>query len=460
MSSTPLLLENNCEELSPHPLAFYSLSHGVYYLVNRSEDLKQIKKGDIKTQYFQEHGEGVPVITIGKDDKADYPNVDPVFAPGVFYKYFRHNNSKELYWNTFQPTKYMLGKTDTKETEIPFVINGVLDNLFLGEPEAKDHFINWVSYIFNTRNKTRIGYLFRGEAGAGKGLFFDAAITNIFGEGCAGTATNDQLLEKFNSYIKDKLFVAFNEIGGDRKERKKVQGKIKEMITDSVVQVREMRQNSYSARNHANFMFFSNEESPVNIDLDDRRFCAIRTGGNLEKLDWFKSIKERGEDPREQILKESAKFASFLINYPYSERRANVVFDTQERQNIIQSTEKPAKAFAHAIINVDYGFFEELFDDLKQTIPQNTEFGVRYSDDKTDIDKVITLFNSGWEVLKEKGVMPKGPAIQVYSLMGERYKKMTPNLISRSLKSNGLIVKNYRNIYGEIDKGYIPLKNG
>lgn len=450
----PLLEKESCTELKQKAFAFYSLDRGAYFIVNRSDQLKLIKKGDLKDQFFQEHGKQVPMADIDGKSKPDYPNIDPVFAPGVPWGYFKEKKTSQLYWNLFVPTKYMLGETDTKEKELPVTISAVLDNLFSGDEAMKDHFINWIAYIFNTRKKTRIGFLLRGAPGGGKGIFFDNVLSLLFGQS-ASTQSNENLEERYNEYINGKLLVAFNEVGGDQKERKKLQGKIKEMITDPFVQIREMRQNPYAARNYANFMFFSNEESPVNIEIDDRRFCVSRTGGNISKLEWFQDIERSNRDVGEVLRSEAGKFASYLLNYKFSEVTANRVLDSEERQNIITSTESPTKAFAHALIHKNKKFFQELLDDVKEEKGYTGEMGVIFTDNSVSMQQIESDFEKGWDAFVKRNFIPSNSVIPIYQLMGGECGKMTTNRITRAMKRHGVRSSAQKNAFGQTVRGYM-----
>ncbi|MBZ0181027.1 MAG: DUF5906 domain-containing protein [Melioribacteraceae bacterium] len=261
-------------------------------------------------------------------------------------------------FNLFTPTEYMFyGKNNQNislQNNCPY-INALLTNLIPVDSE-RDHFINWLSTAFNTREKLRTAWLFKGGQGSGKNLFFDKVIVPLFGKRHTSVVDDDRLQSDFNAYMMNKLMIAFNEVANEEnKVKRSVKSKIKAIITDTQIIINQKNVKTFEIENCANVMFFSNEVVPVLIEYDDRRFNVVETGGKLGEVQLFKT------DPQlfiNKLSEELDKFAQYLVNYDYSIVKTDVVLSNTAKRNIQEMSMNKYELFAQKLIAKDWEWFE------------------------------------------------------------------------------------------------------
>jgi putative DNA primase/helicase len=85
-----------------------------------------------------------------------------------------------------------------------------------------------------------------------------------------------ELESQFNGWASGKLFMIGNEVVS-RVEKYHLQGRLKNMVTESEWQINEKNLPARLEANHCNFVFFSNRIDIAQLDPDDRRYCVIWT---------------------------------------------------------------------------------------------------------------------------------------------------------------------------------------
>lgn len=121
----------------------------------------------------------------------DYiPDARVVFDPS-------NNKGIELdeapyYVNLYRKTEYMLnqeehvseltyGAAEKLHTITPHIAQLLMHVLGNGKTEF-EHFINWLAYIYQNKNKAMTAWIFTGVPGTGKGLFVHKVLKPLFGE--------------------------------------------------------------------------------------------------------------------------------------------------------------------------------------------------------------------------------------------------------------------------------------
>ena len=85
--------------------------------------------------------------------------------------------------------------------------------------------------------------------------------------------STDQLTGRFNGHMKGVLPLHANEAswGGNKSER----GKLKAMVTDATLPIEMKGHDIIDVDNYLRLIVSSNEDWPVPIDMDDRRFLVL-----------------------------------------------------------------------------------------------------------------------------------------------------------------------------------------
>ncbi|MFZ1290935.1 MAG: primase-helicase family protein, partial [Melioribacteraceae bacterium] len=319
-------------------------------------------------------------------------------------------------FNLFTPTEYMfLEKNNTAidlETSCQRIYS-LLKNLIPVGVE-RNHFINWLSYIFATRNKVDTAWVFQGTQGSGKNLFFKSIIVPLFGKTQTIVIDDDRLQSDFNGYLKNKLFIAFNEVANDEtKTRRSVKSKIKSLVSEESVIINEKHVKVFEMHNFANLLFFSNEALPLLVERQDRRFNIIETGRPLKELAVFK------KNPKgfiEEIGKEIKQFAQYLMNYKYDESIVNDVIENETKNNIKELSMNKFELFATKLKENKWEWFEQFYPMQKRP---------------SDLDFIKNQYLTE-EELKSKKV-EQGKMLRTYGLYGDYY-SIDQGKLTRQLK--------------------------
>ena len=120
--------------------------------------------------------------------------------------------------------------------------------------------------------RPEVAIVFRGGQGTGKNTFVDtmgALVANHFRQ----VNSMDQITGRFNGHMQHVILLHANEAtwGGNKSDK----GKLKAMITDATVPVEMKGLDIVDIDNYLRLMISSNEDWPVPIDVDDRRFLVL-----------------------------------------------------------------------------------------------------------------------------------------------------------------------------------------
>ena len=128
--------------------------------------------------------------------------------------------------------------------------------------------------------KMQTAIVMHGPEGTGKNLFF-GAVREIYGE--YGTLiTQTELEDRFNGWLSRRLFLIANEVISRQELRHHV-GRLKNMVTETVMPIREMWSPIRYESNHANIVFLTNELQALQLGPGDRRYMVIRTPAAMPK---------------------------------------------------------------------------------------------------------------------------------------------------------------------------------
>lgn len=191
----------------------------------------------------------------------------------------------EILWNSYQPTDIT-----PKEGDVNIFLNHI-DYLFSNEKE-KDHLLNWLAYcIQNPGKKIKHVVLITGGQGIGKTFIFKCMQRMLGKKNCLAVS-QDQVLNKFNSFLTTCIFLACEEIHipGDEKKQQQYMNKFKPLITEDEIMIEPKGVNAYIAKNNFNMIMFSNERSPINVEKTDRRFFILNTDARQREEKYYEEL--------------------------------------------------------------------------------------------------------------------------------------------------------------------------
>ena len=272
------------------------------------------------------------------------------------------------YVNMYRQSEYMLNLQKPDEdleygTAIKLVdstpnVYKLISHILGGAPAEFEHFINWLAYIYQNKNKAMTAWILTGVPGTGKGLFIHKVLKPLFGEAQVPMRALENIEEHFNLYMRTALFLAVDEFRmGDSGNIGKMADKLKHQITEPNLTIRAMRTNQVELPSFCNFLFLTNRADAVKIEEGDRRYnVAPRQERKLEEVypELLTNIQE--------LHLELYKLAGILETFKVDERMAHTVLENTAKQEMRQVSMSVLEEFATAIKSGDLPFFSEILD--------------------------------------------------------------------------------------------------
>ena len=360
------------------------------------------------------------------------PDVFPVFKADFDVNINDRIDYQNEKINFFIPTQYMLLNNSTQtfhpRYDFPHIYR-LLMNIIPKYRERK-RFLNWLAGILQTRQKQLTAWVLKGEQGAGKGIFLDYVLKELFGRRQTVKVEDSDLQSDFNPWLKNTIIVAFNEVAHDNSTRNNIKSRIKAIITDPDVMINEKNIRNYFITNYVNCLFFSNEKVPLFIEQKDRRLNVVTTGPNLLSFDWFK------KDPSgfiNSLKPEVSKFAQFLMNWKYDPIAAKTCIDNEEKSAMVSVALNKFEEFAIHLKNADLEWFEEniIYSDYEITqdfLNRKSLFKITEEDLKGSIKKerALEAFNHIY-VNQQVNNIQLGKHLKNSGIRSERSRKIGDN---------------------------------
>lgn len=139
-------------------------------------------------------------------------------------------------------------------------------------------------------NEIATGLVLMGKQGTGKGVFVKT-LGKLFGKHFLHLDSVERLVGNFNFHMKNAVLVFADEAiwGGNKKDV----GRLKAMVTEELALIEPKGKDAIAVPNFRHFIFSSNEDWPIHLDPDDRRFLILPVSDSRkEDIPYFKSIDE------------------------------------------------------------------------------------------------------------------------------------------------------------------------
>jgi putative DNA primase/helicase len=219
--------------------------------------------------------------------------------------------------------EHLCGESSSTEEGVARVVGWVLD---------------WLAYpLQHPGAKMASALVFHGPQGAGKNLFFEA-VAAIYGR-YALVVGQDQLEDKFNDWASQKLFLIGDEVVA-RVELYHQKNKLKSFITGETIQINAKMLPLRTERNHVNVVFLSNEQQPLALEEDDRRYLVVYTPPR-RKDDLYQRVADF------LAAGGAARFLKFLLDRDLGDfNRHTRPAMTRAKADLIELGLKPSERFA------------------------------------------------------------------------------------------------------------------
>jgi hypothetical protein len=270
----------------------------------------------------------------------------------------------ELRWaNQFVATPYLRDVTTPSGT-MPPTIGRVIRSICGNDQETIDYFLNWLSFIFQTRTKTKTAWIFHGVPGTGKGVLLANVLMPIFGPRHVQEYTTTALEDNFNASLEQCLIQWFDEfhVEDAKSGESRIINRIKNLITEDSGMIRAMRRNATQRRLYNNIIIATNHSDPFPLDDRDRRFNvapAQRVPLDLDQHDI------------DTIARELPQFAAILRDYTVDERQVQRILINDARRAMIAAAENSVDRFFDRLVTGDLDFFLQFLRDRPPLTPNN-----------------------------------------------------------------------------------------
>lgn len=205
------------------------------------------------------------------------------------------------------------------------LLKRLLEDLF-PEKEHRAMAMDFVVHcVRNPEKKLNYALLIKGAENEGKSLLSDL-VAKLLGERNCSIIGTEQLREKFNGWVHEKLFCVVEEVYIPGRENDEVLNKLKPVITNSSVGVRRMQKDITNERNFCNLYLTTNYEDALRMEIDNTRYLVLftRFRKNEEVIAWHKKLfdEEGVIYPRllwEHIRHRPAQFLEAFARYKFSD---------------------------------------------------------------------------------------------------------------------------------------------
>ena len=149
----------------------------------------------------------------------------------------------------------------------------------------------WMAFVFQYPDEVHTALVLCGSQGVGKNSFVEP-IGTLLGQHYVLLSSISELVSHFNYHLKHAVLIHANEAlwGGDRRDI----GLLKAMITERTCLIEGKGKDRFMVRNFKHVILSSNEQWPVHLDPDDRRFFVLKISDeHKENHQYFAAIEEQ-----------------------------------------------------------------------------------------------------------------------------------------------------------------------
>jgi hypothetical protein len=163
--------------------------------------------------------------------------------------------------------------------------NLIKESVFGKETYMSKVYASILKYKYDNPMKTTPQILmFNGYQGTGKSEVCSDIPQLLFGNQFVNTQATDYVMgfTNFNDTFENKIWSNVNEIEGDVKDRKSAYNNIKSISGEKTILINGKNEKAIVCSQYSFYTFASNADSPIKIDVDDRRLYFVpRTDKNL-----------------------------------------------------------------------------------------------------------------------------------------------------------------------------------
>jgi hypothetical protein len=258
--------------------------------------------------------------------------------------------------------------------KVPAGIARLLSSV-LGSDEVVEHFLKWFAYLFAERTHVGTSWLMQGKQGTGKSVLVHNVLAPLIGDSNFALITPNDLADRFNEYIAEKLLVFIDEADLNKVGfgSNLLNSRIKSIVGNKRAAVRKMYRAVSKIENYSNLILATNTMNAVAIPMDDRRF-------NVGDYQLKSLVDQRVETSKliKQLAQELDLFAPYLLWLAsrVDPDEVSKPFETDAKHQIQEHT---LPSTEHVTRLIEQGDLELLFGYLSREVqPGNFEASSQY----------------------------------------------------------------------------------
>lgn len=391
---------------------------------------------------------------------SDIPEIVPlgckVFNPQSNDPYIEDPLTLFTEINTFKPTELM--KNDLKypvdisydltpdengDQRLPApvffgccpTIMKIIRHMLGDDMECVNHFINWLAFVWQHRDKPETTWLAQGTQGTGKGLFFRRVIRPLFGDYSAEKMLAN-VEDSFSGWAEEVLFLMLDEVNINNSRNKGLKETLKHWISEKSITIRPMRQEQRQVDSFFAMMMLSNEHGAVTIEAGDRRYnVAPRQEIKIERK--FPEINDQRTKFDEDCDSELLPFVMLLNTMTVNEGAVRRCLNNKAKLEVSEAAMTIAERFCNAVKEGELEYISQLLF-ISET---NHENSLRLNKARTIVEKFIGDANKDEIMVKQEDLRHVFAAFEQTDISPNRFGRICAKYgVQQTRKRNGMFI--------------------
>lgn len=232
-------------------------------------------------------------------------------------------------WNGFNISKEVADTYDEKDAEP--ILEHIKELWCSGDEDAYNYVMDYFSHIIQKPHvKTGVLLALKSKQGGGKGIILDKLAQIIGDNHYAQNSNANFLFGDFNGQLEGKILINLDEAfwGGD----KKLEGVIKNKITEKRQTINKKNKENYIVDCYANYIITTNNDWFAGTTEDDRRHFCLELNNKLSG----RMTKETLEHVKPVLNAPCEAFAKVLYNRDISEFKPRIFKKTKLLQEQVE----------------------------------------------------------------------------------------------------------------------------
>ncbi len=252
-----------------------------------------------------------------------------------------YDEDLNTYFNIYNKSQILNADYTNVEPKFPN-IKKILNNLVDGDKKAYMYICNWLAWqLQNPQQRLATSIILKGEHGTGKTLLCNYVLRPIFENNYIEVGQSD-LSKDYNDYIMGKQLVVANEvIHSDNKLS--VPEKLKNYVSDDYVSIQRKYKDSLNVKNYAHWIFISNNQIPIKLTRNDRRYSVFSSKILKNGFQIFLSLKKNQNS-------EVKGFVKYLMDLRLDFEKVNIPYKNQSRKDLIEASLNSVELFMETIM--------------------------------------------------------------------------------------------------------------